>query len=124
MKLRLFLLLLLLTALAVSGCQTSNYPYTYMSRPPIAQIVGRTVTIHYSTDTIYGESFYHAMIHARLHRNKLEVFFERASPGGAQSPISTELKVALPQGVAPESVEVVWLNPDGSLVPISTIRTP
>jgi len=106
-------ILLLSLSLFVAGCSKPDVKYSDLSPATTATISGDTVTIHLGSDLTASACW--TKPKARVEGQTVYVVGYRTL-----SEQSREFVVRLPASASSQSVTVVWVDPDGSRVPIPT----
>jgi hypothetical protein len=104
------ILLLSLSAL-LAGCAKPDVKYSDLSPATTATVSGDTVTIHLGSDLIASACW--TIPKARVEGQTVCVVGYRTIREQ-----SREFVVRLPASVSSQSVPVVWIDPDGSRVPV------
>ena len=100
--------------LALAGCGSPKVTFTDMAPVPTASLAGRLLTIRVGVDTNIPSSEVWVRIKARVKDNTVYL----AGYPSYYREQSREYSVRLPASVESKPVAVVWLNPDGSRVPV------
>ncbi len=106
-------ILLLSLSLFAAGCSKPDVKYSDLSPATTATVSGDTVTIHLGSDLTASACW--TKPKARVEGQTVYVVGYRTL-----SEQSREFVVRLPASANSQSVAVVWVDPDGSRVPIPT----
>jgi hypothetical protein len=107
-----FATILVVTAsVLLGGCATPNVKYSDLRPPTTASASGDTVTVHVGSDLMNSACFTRPK--ARVEGQTVFIVGSRTLREQ-----SREFAVRLPASVSSESVSVVWVDPDGSRVPV------
>jgi hypothetical protein len=93
------------------GCATSNVKYSDLRPPTTATVSGDTITIHVGGDLMHSACFTRPK--ARVEGQTVFIVGYRTLREQ-----SRDFLVHLPGSVRSQSVEVVWVDPDGSRIPV------
>ena len=104
-------ILLVSVSVFLTGCATPNVKYSDLSPATTASVSGDTVTVHLGSDLM--NSAYFTRPKARVEGQT--VFIAGYHTLREQS---RDFAVRLPASTSPQSVSVVWVDPDGSRVPV------
>jgi hypothetical protein len=106
---------ILIMALCVSatGCHKAGVQFTELHTAPIATLTNDLVTVHFQGFYLGGENW--AKMTSRMEGSTLCVSGYQTS---SEPEMDHDYSVRLPAAVSPQSLNVVWVNPDGSRVPI------
>ena len=102
---------LLSLGLLLTGCSTANVKYSDLHPFTTASVTDHIVTIHLGADLANSGSW----THPKIKRVEGTIYIS-----GHRSPqqSSRDLVVRLPKRITTQSVVVVWVEPDGSLIPL------
>ena len=108
---RFVAILLLAVGVLLTGCATPNVKYSDLRPPTTATVSGDTVTVHLGGDLTAS---------ACWTRPKARVEGQTVCIVGYRTlrEQSRDFIVHLPASVSAQSVVVVWVDPDGSHVPV------
>lgn len=102
-------------ALALTGCVNPEAKYSDLYPPPTATIADGKITIHIGGDRV--NSALYTLPKAKIEGQTVYVFGGHTMVGQ-----SREFVVWLPASVNTQSVSVIWIDPDGSHIPVPTRR--
>ena len=105
-------ILLLSLSVFLTGCAKPDVKYSDLSPATTATISGDTVTIHLGSDLTASACW--TQPKARVDRQTVYVVGYRTLREQ-----SREFAVRLPASASPQSVSVVWVDPDGSRVTVA-----
>jgi hypothetical protein len=105
-------ILLVSLAAAMAGCRGPGVKLTEMDPPPIATVTDHTVTIKFGVDLLFPKTQVHTK--ARIQGETLYLWGYRTSRVQ-----NSKCAIHLPASVNPQSISVVWIDPDGR-----QLRTP
>ena len=104
-------ILLLSYCVVLTGCHKPEVKFTDMRPTPTATITNGAVTVHLGGDILTSAYWVHPK--AKIVGQIVYVFGYRTL-----SEQSREFVVKLPATTGSQSFDIIWLNPDGSQVPI------
>jgi hypothetical protein len=104
-------ILLLSLSVFLTGCHKPEVKFTDMRPTPTATVSTNTVTVHLGGAYLTSAYWVHA-------KSKVEGQTVVVYGYYTLKELSHEYVVKLPASVSSQTVAVVWLNPDGSRVPI------
>jgi hypothetical protein len=102
---------LLTVSVLLAGCTTSDVKYSDLRPPTTATVSGDTITVHVGSDLM--NSAYFTRPKARIEGQT--VFIVGYHTLRKQN---RDFPVRLPPSVSSQSVAVVWIDPDGSRIPV------
>ncbi len=103
--------LLLGLTVVLAGCATPDVKYSELQPPTTATVAGDTVTVHLGSDMIASACW--TKPKAKVEGSTVYIVGYRAL--GERS---REFVLRLPPSAGSQPVSVVWVNPDGSRVPV------
>ena len=101
--------------LILAGCAKPDAKYSDLRPPTHATISGNKVTIHIGSDL--ANSAFYARPKARVDGQTVYVVGYHT-----MSEQSREFVVRLPASVGTQTVSVVWIDPDGSQIPVPVTK--
>lgn len=99
---------------ALAGCRGPEVAFTDMEPVPAASITGKLLTVHIGVDTNVPSSEVWVRPKARVKGNTVYV----AGYLSYYREQSREYAVRLPASLRPQGLAILWVNPDGSTVPV------
>jgi hypothetical protein len=102
---------LLAVGVLLTGCATPNVKYSDLRPPTTATVSGDTITVHVGSDLMNSECFTRPK--ARVEGQTVFVVGYRTLREQ-----SRDFLIRLPASMSSQSVAVVWVDPDGSRVPV------
>jgi len=106
-------ILILAVCAGVTGCHKAGVRFTELHTAPIATMTNDLVTVHFQGFYLGGENW--AEMKSRMEGTTLCVSGYQTS---TEPEIDRDYSVRLPAALNAQSLNVVWVNPDGSRVPI------
>ena len=107
-----FAIILVLTfSVLLNGCATPNTKYSELRPPSTAAISGEMITLHVGSDVMNSACF--TKLKVRVEGQTVLIVGYRTLREQ-----SREFKIRLPVSVIPQSVLVVWVDPDGSRIQV------
>ena len=104
-------ILILVASVFLTGCRKPEVKFTDMRPTPTATVSASTVTVHLGEAYLTSAYWVHAKSKIKDHTIYVYGYY-------TLSEMSHEFVVKLPASLRSQTVSVVWLNPDGSQVPI------
>ncbi len=104
-------ILFLVASVFLTGCHKPEVKFTDMRPAPTATVSDSTVTVHLGEAYLTSAYWVHAKSKIKDHTIYVYGYY-------TLSEMSHEFVVKLPASLRSQTVSVVWLNPDGSQVPI------
>ena len=104
-------ILLLSLSVVLTGCHKPEVKFSDMRPTPTATVSGDTVTIHLGGD--YLNSATYVCPKSKVEGQVIYVFGYRTLREQKR-----EFGIRLPASVSSQAVTVVWIDPDGSRVPV------
>ena len=112
MRMRKFTtILILILSVCLTGCHKPEVKFTGMLPTPTATISSDRVTVHLGSDYLTSANWVHAK--SRIEGQTVYVYGYHTL-----KEMSHEYVVKLPASVSSQTVTVMWLDPDGSQVPV------
>jgi hypothetical protein len=109
---RLATILLLSVSVLLTGCAKPDVKYSDLSPAPTATVSGDTLTIHLGADITASACW--TRVKTRVEGQTIYVVGYRTIRER-----SREFEVRVPRSASPQSVSVIWADPDGSRIPVS-----
>jgi hypothetical protein len=104
-------ILILVLSMVLTGCHKPEVKFTDMRPAPTATVSGDAVTVHLGGDYLNSATYVHPK--ARVEGQTVYIFGYRTLKEQRR-----EYVVRLPASASSQTIAVVWLNPDGSQVPV------
>lgn len=108
---RLATILILVVSVLLTGCRKPEVKFTDMRPTPTATASDSTVTVHLGGAYLTSAYWVHAKSKIKDHTIYVYGYY-------TLSEMSHEYVVKLPASLRSQPVSVIWLNPDGSQIPI------
>jgi|SRR3989442_8089045 len=111
-------ILIAMMSLLLAGCRSPEVAFKDMEPTPTASVSGSTLTVHIGVDTNIPSSVVWV-------RPKAKVDGQTVLVTGSLSFLreqNRQFVFRLPASVSSQSVGVVWVNPDGSRVPVPVTK--
>jgi len=102
---------LLSVGVLLTGCATPNVKYSDLRPPTTATLSGETITVHIGSDLMNSACFTRPK--AKIERQTVFIVGYRTLREQ-----SRDFQIHLPASMSSQSVAVVWVDPDGSRVPV------
>jgi len=112
---RIVTILFLVASMFLTGCHKPEVRFTDMRPTPTAAVSDGTVTVHLGGAYLTSAYWVHAKSKIKGHTIYVYGYYTLKE-------MSHEYVVKLPASVSSQTVSVVWVNPDGSQVPIPFIK--
>lgn len=114
---RIEFILILALSVFLTGCHKTGVKYMDMPTAPTATVSNSVVTISLKGSFLGSDTW--VQVKSRFEGQTLCVSGYRitSEPDGEH-----EYVVKLPASVSPQSVTVIWIDPDGSRVPVPTTK--
>jgi hypothetical protein len=114
---RLEVILIMALSVFLTGCHKTAVKYTDMRTAPTATISNGMVTISLPSSFLGSNTWVQAK--SRFEGQTLCVSGYRTT---SEPEVDHEYVVKLPASVSPQSLAVIWIDPDGSRVPVPTTK--
>jgi hypothetical protein len=108
---RFVTILAAIAGMSLSTCSTPNVKHSDLRPPATASVSADTLTVHVGGDLINSACF--TKLTARFEGQTCFIVGYRALQEQTR-----DLTISLPLSVSSKSVAVVWIDPDGSCVPV------
>ena len=102
-------------SVVLTGCATPDVKYSDLRPPTTATVSRDTITVHVGSDLMNSACF--TRTKARFERQTVYIVGYRTVREQ-----SREVVVRLPASVNAQSVAVLWVEPDGSHVPVPIVK--
>ncbi len=106
-------LTLAVSSIFLAGCHKAGVQFADLRNAPVVTVTNDVVTIHFQGVYLGAETW--AAIKSSVENTTLCVSGSKTS---SEPDMDHDYTVKLTSAVNPQSLNVVWLNPDGSRVPI------
>jgi hypothetical protein len=105
----------LLLAVLLTGCAKPDVKYSDLRPATTATVTNGVVMVHVGSDLTASACW--TRVKSRVEGSRIYLLGYRS-----MREQSREVSIRLPEATKPDSLEVVWVDPDGRQVPVPTSR--